>query len=208
MSDTYSFTKDDVAPVSGHIRIGAAWDVSARGKSGFIGKLARKVGGDLDALAIAVDTNGNPVRMAGLNNNDPMKDGSILHSGDNTTGKGEGDDEVIDLHLDKVKANIGSIILVVAAFKESNLKAAQAFDDGQSGFGGVENVSFNVYDGTKTDPEFEIMPSLLGAENVCLVATLTRVGSSTDWNMKKLNTMVRVPHGNKQQLLMAAKNAG
>lgn len=205
------FTKElingNALDISGHIRVGASWDVSGRGKSGLMGKLARRTGGDLDALAIMCDTEGNPVRMAGLDNNDPMKDGSVIHSGDNTTGKGEGDDEVIDLHLDRIKPNIGSIVLVVAAFKESNLRAAKAFGDGASGFGGVENVSFVFYDGTSTTPDFEIMPSLLGQENTCLMAKLTRVDGSDVWQLRKINNMVHVKHGDKQALLRSAINA-
>lgn len=202
--DVYSLTKDDKVIVSGTIRIGAAWDVSARGKGGMLGKLARKVGGDLDALAVAVDTDGNPVRMAGIGNNDPMKDGSIMHSGDNTTGKGEGDDEVITLNLGSIKPNIVSLVLLVAAFKESNKKTAQSLGDGQSGFGGVENVSFNLYDGINTTPEFEIMPSLLGNENVCRVARLTRTDNPNEWEIVKLNEMVKVQHGDKNALLRSA----
>lgn len=208
MSDVYTLTKDDSVTLSGHVRVGAAWDVSSRGKGGLMGKLARKIGGDLDALAVLCDTDGNPVRMAGLDNNDPMKDGSVLHSGDNQTGKGEGDDETIDLHLNKISPSIGSLILMVAAFKDSNLKAAQAIGDGESGFGGVDNVTFNFYDmaGTPGTPAFDIMPSLFGSENVCLMARLDRVGTTAEWTLTKVNQMVKVKHGDRQALLRAALN--
>lgn len=194
-----SLSKGDIAQMSGHVRIGAAWDASARGYGGLMGKLSRKAGGDLDALAILCQ-DGQPVRMAGIGNNDPLKNGTVLHSGDNTTGRGEGDDETIDLHLDRIDADVTEIVLVVAAFKVANKRM------GDDGFGGVENVEFNVYDMTGGQTKvFRIMPSLLGAQNVCLVAKLTR--SSYGWDMLKLNTMVRVEHGNTQALLRSALNA-
>lgn len=209
MTDVYSLTKDDAVTISGHIRVGAGWDVSGRGKGGLMGKLARRVGGDLDALAVMCDEEANPIRMAGLDNNDPMGDGSIMHSGDNQTGKGSGDDETIDLHLDKVKPIVRSIILMVAAFKESNLRNAQAFADNESGFGGVENVSFNFYDvaDNPTVPSFDIMPSLLGSENVCMMARLDRQGTTGEWVLTKLNQMIKVKHGDRQALLRSALNA-
>lgn len=201
---TTDFTKEHKATVSGHFRLGAQWDVSARGKSGFVGRLSRRAGGDLDALAILCQGK-DPVRMAGIGNNDPMKDGSVLHSGDNTTGKGEGDDETIDLHLDRIRPSITSVVLTVAAFKSANKAMDDAFHT--SGFGGVENVTFNFYDMESATPEvpiMDIMPSLVGAENVCLVTKLVRVGSSSEWDMTRLDRMVKVTHGDQNALLRSA----
>lgn len=204
-TEIYSLTKDDKVTVTGHIRVGAAWDVSGRGKGGLLGKLARRAGGDLDAVAIMCQE-GTPVRMAGIGNNDPLKDGSVLHSGDNQTGRGEGDDETIDLHLDRIKPNIDKIYLVVSAFKETNKRMDEAFQT--SGFGGVENVSFNFYDmeTSAAVPAFEIMPSLLGSENTCILAKLTRVGTSGNWELVKVQRMVKVAHGNSQALLTSVLN--
>jgi stress response protein SCP2 len=190
--------------LSGHIRLGAAWDTSTRGKGGILGRLAKRAGGDLDALAI-ICQNGVPVRMAGLGNNDPMKDGSILHSGDNTSGKGDGDDETIDLHLGSIDASVNEVFLVVAAFKESNKMMDDAM--GTSGFGGVENVEFRFYDmgENKTQPLFRIMPSLLGSENVNVLVRLTRNSSAPGaWDMVKVDQMVKVKHGDRSALLRSA----
>ncbi|MER6605891.1 hypothetical protein ABT282_08245 [Streptomyces sp. NPDC000927] len=38
--------------INGHIQIGAAWDLSARNQGGVLGRLSRRMGGELDALAI------------------------------------------------------------------------------------------------------------------------------------------------------------
>jgi tellurium resistance protein TerZ len=193
-----SLSKDQVATITGKIRVGAQWDVSARGMGKIGGWVSRKVGADLDAVAVMFE-DGQPVRMAGIGNNDPLKDGTVLHSGDNTTGQGEGDDETIDFNLDDIEPEIEKIVIMVAAFKSKN--------KGDQGFGGAENVEFTVYDCDVNPPtkEFRIRPSLLGRENCCIVAVLTRAGYG--WEMRKANTKVHVEHGNQQKLLMAAVNA-
>lgn len=195
-----SLSKDDVANVTGKIRVGAAWDTSTRGRGGVMGRLSRKVGADLDAVAVVFEDD-DPVRMAGLDNNDPMKNGSIVHSGDNQTGQGEGDDETIDVDLAKVDPEVNKIVFMVAAFKAVNKKL------GDSGFHGAENVEFTVYDAGITPPqkEFRIRPSLLGNENCVVVAVLKRVGGG--WTMTRSNARVHVEHGNQHKLLMAAVNA-
>lgn len=201
MNTVPTLTKDDVANVAGKIRIGAAWDPSSRGYGGIMARISKKAGGDLDALAVTFE-DGEPTRMAGIGNNDPLKNGTVVHSGDSTTGQGEGDDETIDLDLVGIDPEIEKIVLMVAAFKVINKKM------GDTGFGGVDNVEFTVYDmdGGSPKKEFRIRPSLLGRENVCIVAVLNRTASG--WVMRKLNTKVHVEHGNKDALLRAAVNAG
>lgn len=195
-----SLSKDDVAAITGKVRVGAQWDVSSRGMGGLGGWLSRKAGADLDAVAVMFE-DGQPVRMAGIGNNDPLKNGSVLHSGDNTTGQGEGDDETIDFNLDAIDPEIEKIVIMVAAFKSRNKNM------GDQGFGGADNVEFTVYDADVNPPqkEFRIRPSLLGRENCCIVAVLTRNGYG--WQMRKANAKVHVEHGNQQKLLMAAVNA-
>lgn len=200
MSTIPSLSKDDVASIGGKIRVGASWDTSARGQGGLMGRLSRKVGADLDAVAV-VFMDGQPVRMAGIGNNDPMKNGTIQHSGDNQTGQGEGDDETIDVDLDRLDADIEKIVFMVAAFKTKNKTR------GDQGFGGADNVEFTVYDSAMTPPkkEFRILPSLLGKENCCIVAVIERQPGG--FVMKKSSAKVQVTHGDVQKLLMAAVNA-
>lgn len=199
MNDTI-LKKDQIATITGKIRVGAAWDTSARGMGGISGWLSRKAGADLDAVAVMFE-DGTPVRMAGIGNDDPLKNASVLHSGDNQTGQGEGDDEYIDVDLDKVDAEVDKIVFMVAAFKTKNKTM------GDQGFGGADNVEFTVYDMTTGRPEkqFRIRPSLLGRENCVIVATLKR--GQYGWEMRKANAKVNVEHGNTQRLLMAAVNA-
>lgn len=44
------------------------------------------------------------------------KDGSVLHSGDNRTGQGEGDDEQIVVDLESVPENITALVFTVNSF--------------------------------------------------------------------------------------------
>jgi tellurium resistance protein TerD len=46
-------------------------------------------------------------------NNLKSADGSIVHSGDNRTGQGEGDDESVSVDLSKVPADIDRVVLAV-----------------------------------------------------------------------------------------------
>ena len=46
-------------------------------------------------------------------NQNKSSDGSVVHSGDNRTGEGEGDDETITVELDKVPADVEKIAVCV-----------------------------------------------------------------------------------------------
>lgn len=201
---TKAINEGQTLTLSGHIRLGAAWDASSRGKGGLLGKLAKRAGADLDALAILCG-GGEPKLMAGLGNNNPLGNGSVLHSGDNQTGKGAGDDEVIDLHLASIDSDIDTIYLVVSAFKESNKMLDEA--TGTSGFGGAENVQFRFYDmeSDQNNPLFRVRPSLLGSENTNVLVRLVRVGNDA-WGMTKLDKKVKVKHGDRDALLVSVLN--
>lgn len=97
--------------------VGLGWD-PAEQKSGFFGmKKAANV--DCDASALLLDANG---KLSGERNlvcfyNKQSGDGSVIHSGDNITGQGEGDDEQIHVQLDSVPANIHRILCVVNIYE-------------------------------------------------------------------------------------------
>ncbi|MBU7597943.1 TerD family protein [Streptomyces sp. P38-E01] len=108
---------------------------TAGASGGVLGKLRQKKGTDLDLIAIAMH-NGDPVRMAGLDSLDPMGNGSLVHSGDNQSGHGDGDDETVTVEFAGIPAHISSIVFVAAAYKK-----------GRS-FQKARNISFKVYDAT------------------------------------------------------------
>jgi tellurium resistance protein TerD len=64
-------------------------------------------------------------------------DGAIVHTGDNRTGEGEGDDEVIEIDLDKVDSRVDKIVFTVT------IHDAQARNQN---FGQVSNSFIRVVD--------------------------------------------------------------
>ena len=50
------------------------------------------------------------------------RDGSVVHLGDNTTGKGEGDDEVITVDLGRVYAKVDSVLFLVSSYQGHSLE--------------------------------------------------------------------------------------
>lgn len=81
-----------------------------------MGVLRRRAGTDLDLIAIAMQGS-DPVRLAGLDSLDPMENGSLVHSGANQTGRGDGDDETVTVEFARIPDHITSIVFVASAFK-------------------------------------------------------------------------------------------
>ena len=48
-------------------------------------------------------------------------DGSILHYGDNRTGLGEGDDELLSVDLGTINPNVNTIAVIVNSFKGNSM---------------------------------------------------------------------------------------
>ncbi len=93
------------APGLSAITVGLGWDPRATDGKEF----------DLDASAFTLKSDGK-VRADGdfiFYNNKTSSDGSVVHNGDNRTGQGEGDDETIDIDLNKVPADIDKVAIAV-----------------------------------------------------------------------------------------------
>ena len=63
-----------------------------------------------------------PVRSCIFYNNLKSSDGSVTHSGDNTTGAGDGDDETVIVDLATVPAEIDKIAVAVTIHDADNRK--------------------------------------------------------------------------------------
>lgn len=119
-----SLEKDTGGKLS-RVRMGLGWDVAkVGGLRGFLGG-----GGsvDLDASCVMFDEAGRAVDTiyyGQLYSND----GSIVHTGDNLTGAGEGDDEQIIVDLDRVSPNVRALVFVVNSF------TGQTFDKVENAF--------------------------------------------------------------------------
>ncbi|WP_338696430.1 TerD family protein [Streptomyces sp. Q6] len=189
-----TLTKEDgPADLDGvtHLSIGVSWDPTSGSSGGVLGSLRRKQGTDLDLIAIAM-AGADPVRLAGLDSLDPMGNGSLLHSGDNQSGKGEGDDETVTVEFSRIPPNITSVVFIAAAYKKG------------SSFQKARNISFKVYDATggSTQQVADIWPSLLSADNGCAVAKAMRVGGS--WKLEVINTTGKIKQGDEHALMRFA----
>jgi stress response protein SCP2 len=174
-----------------HMSIGVSWDPTVGSSGGVIGKIRQKTGTDLDLIAIAMQ-GAEPVRLAGLDSLDPMGNGALVHSGDNQTGRGDGDDETVTVVFDRVPSNITSIVFIAAAYKK------------RSAFQNARNISFKVYDATggTTQQVADIWPSLLTNDNGCAVAKAIRDGAG--WKLQVINETGKIKQGDEQSLMRFA----
>jgi stress response protein SCP2 len=189
-----TLTKEDgPADLDGvtHLSLGVSWDPTAGSSGGMLGKLRRKSGTDLDLIAIALQGQ-DPVRLAGLDSLDPMGNGSLVHSGDNQTGHGDGDDETVTVEFARIPPNITSIVFIAAAYKKG------------SSFQKARNVSFKVYDATggSSQQVADIWPSLLTQDNGCAVAKVLRVDGT--WKLTVINTTGKIKQGDEHALMRFA----
>jgi tellurium resistance protein TerZ len=107
-----SLTKEGGGALSSVI-MGLGWD--AKKKKGFLGFGSRDQEIDLDASCVLFDAGGNMVDVVWFRQL-RSQDGSILHTGDNRTGAGDGDDEQIVVDLTKVPATVTILMFVVNSF--------------------------------------------------------------------------------------------
>jgi len=100
------------APGLTAVNVGLGWDARTTTGADF----------DLDASAILTAENGKVVSDKGFvfYNNLKSDDGSVEHTGDNTTGEGEGDDEGIKVNLASVPATVQKIVFPVSIYDAEN----------------------------------------------------------------------------------------
>ncbi|MBY6368354.1 TerD family protein, partial [Rhodococcoides corynebacterioides] len=106
------------------IRMGLGWDPVKKAGGFFGGGRTANVDLDASALMFAGTRHADVVYFGQLRS----KDGSIVHAGDNLTGDGEGDDEVITVDLTRVPAQVTSIIFIVTSYRGQTFEqVANAF---------------------------------------------------------------------------------
>ena len=115
------------APGLRAVLVGLGWDVRTTTGADF----------DLDASALMLSSSGKILSDQHFIffNNLKSPDGSVEHTGDNLTGEGEGDDEVIKVHLAEVPGDVDKIVVAVSIY--------DAEPRGQS-FGQVRNAFIRV----------------------------------------------------------------
>lgn len=102
-NQSVSLVKSGAPPLS-CVRMGLGWDPAQRGM---------RV--DLDASCIAFDMHGGKLDTVWFGSLTGL-DRAIVHSGDNLTGRGEGDDEVIKVHLDRLPPQVAALVFTVNSF--------------------------------------------------------------------------------------------
>ena len=146
------------------VQMAVGWDHSPT--AGFIGSGAPPI--DLDASAVQF-AGGQFFDLAFFNNL-ATRDGSVVHLGDNTTGKGEGDDEVITVDLSRVYPRVESILFMVSSYQGHSLEF-------------IRNAYCRLIDDNGT--EFARFTLTLGVRETGLImAKLFRDGSS--WKLRPI----------------------
>lgn len=99
-----SLTKTD--PGLERVNVGLGWDPRSTTGDAF----------DLDASALLLGVDGKVRSEADFifYNQPATPDGTVVHKGDNRSGAGDGDDEVIAVDLSKVGSDVARIIFVVS----------------------------------------------------------------------------------------------
>ena len=119
-----SLTKTDGASLT-KVRLGLGWD-AVPVKRGFFGGL-KSADIDLDASAIFFDAAGKALDTVFFNQLQ-SRDGSTLHTGDNLTGEGDGDDETILVDLSAVSSAVTHIVFVISSYQGQTFnQVANAF---------------------------------------------------------------------------------
>lgn len=155
----------DGAPLA-KVQMGVGWDHSPT--AGFAGSGAAPV--DLDASAVQF-AGGQFFDLAFFNHL-ATRDGSVVHLGDNTTGKGDGDDEVITVDLTRVYAKVDTILFLISSYQGHSLEY-------------IRNAYCRVLG--DDDTELARFTITLGVQNTGLVmAKLSRDG--TGWKLTAIGT--------------------
>jgi tellurium resistance protein TerD len=166
------------------ISIGLGWDARSTDGSAF----------DLDASLFMLNSSGK-VRADSdfiFYNNLKSSDGSIEHLGDNLTGAGEGDDEVIKVDLSKVPADIDKLAVGVTIHEADTRK---------QNFGMVSSAFIRIVnqDNDKEIARFDLSEDM-SIETAMLFGEVYRHGA--EWKFRALG------QGFKGGLGPMAKNYG
>ncbi|RZF63949.1 TerD family protein [Sphingomonas populi] len=151
------------------VAMGVGWDVrKSKGVFGLFGGGGGDI--DLDASCLLFDAGGTLLDQVWFRQL-ASSDGSIVHSGDNRTGAGDGDDETINVDLTRVPATVQSLVFTVNSF------TGESFDR-------IENAYCRVIDlsNGKEMARYDLTGS--GPHTGQVMAKLVRSGDG--WEMKAL----------------------
>jgi len=150
-----SLDKEAGASLS-RITMGLGWD-SIKTK-GFFGFGAKTEAIDLDASCVLFDDSSKLADIVWFRQL-KSRDGSIVHTGDNRTGAGDGDDEQINVDLTKVPSQVKSLVFTVNSFTGQN-------------FSQVENAYCRIVNASNQQEIARFNLSVQGAHTAQIMAKL------------------------------------
>lgn len=159
-----------------NVILGLGWDI-ARPKRGLFGfGSASTPNIDCDASAFMLGSNGKLLNSRSVVYFGNLKSDckSVIHTGDNLTGDGDGDDEQLIVDLNKVPSNVEEILFVVNIFS--------AKSKGQH-FGMIENAFIRIVD-NKTNEElakFNLTENYSG-KTAMIFGSLKRTNGQWEFN--------------------------
>jgi tellurium resistance protein TerZ len=152
------------------IFMGCGWDPAKPKKKSFLGGL---LGGgaatdiDLDASVIIFDQDKKMIDLVWFRQL-KSKDGSVQHTGDNLTGDGDGDDEVINVDLTALDKRAKYLVFTVNSFR------GQTFDE-------VDNAFARLVDATKKTEICRYTLNEKGRNTGVVMASMEKTASG--WQM-------------------------
>ena len=136
------------APGLQAVRVGLGWDQRVTDGSDF----------DLDASVYLLNEGGKVRSDADFVyfNNLKAADGSVEHHGDNLTGVGEGDDEVVSVHLGKLPQDVAKVVFAVTIYEADQRRqnfgmVANAFIRVVNADGGTELARYDLSEDASTE---------------------------------------------------------
>ncbi|MFJ9667156.1 TerD family protein [Streptomyces sp. NPDC101219] len=134
-------------PLLSQVRMGLGWEPAYRGKDI-----------DLDASVIAYGPQRNHIDSCYFGKLQILH-GAIQHSGDNLTGEGAGDDEVITVDLGRLPQEVSGLVFTVNSFSGQKFtEVAKAYCRLLDGTTGEELVRFDL---TSAEPQTGVMMAKL-----------------------------------------------
>jgi len=151
------------------VTMGLGWDVRKSG--GFLGMFGGGGGDiDLDASCLLFDQGGTMVDSIWFRQLRSV-DGSIVHTGDNRTGAGDGDDEQIVVDLQALPGAVKTLIFTVNSF------TGDTFDR-------IENAYCRLVDAATNQEIARYDLTGAGSHTGQVMAKISRAGAG--WDMKAI----------------------
>ena len=152
------------------LHFGLGWDAAGGGlRSLFGGGSSGSI--DLDASVIVLDANKQVIDTVYFGN---LRGHGITHSGDNRTGAGEGDDEVITVDINSLSPNANSLVLTINSFT------------GQS-FANVANAKCRILNQQTGEVLANYNLTAQGSHTAVVIGSLYKHGN--DWKFRAIGEL-------------------